>query len=331
MKAQFNKLIILVLVFITIASISPNKFYAVNYSESLAGIVNTQSTALNIRKEASTDSSVVGKLAKGSFVTLISQKGSWWYVRYGDAKYGYCFKDYIQAVNSSYAGYANTVSTSLNVRSDAGLSYSIISKLARNESFVVLSGSGGWSKVLYDGTKVGYVSSNYVGIFSGSSSSSSSTADPISLIVPEFKQRDSRWASVKLGAGGKTLGDIGCLTTCIAMSESYRTGTIIYPDKMASMLKYTYSGDMHWPDNYIQDWSSSLKGIYNKLKSGKPVLVGAKTYSGGQHWVLVVGYNGGSITKSSSYMIHDPATASRKTLSEFYSAYPKFYKTACFS
>ncbi|MBQ5761863.1 MAG: SH3 domain-containing protein [Clostridia bacterium] len=328
MKARFYKLIILVLVFVTITSISPNKLYAVNYSESLAGIVKTKNTGLNIRDSASVKGSVVGTLKKGSYVTLLSKKGSWWYVKYGDGRFGYCFDDYIQTVNSSKPGYVNTVSTGLNVRCDAGFSYSIISKLAKKEEFVVLSGSGGWYKILYDGTKVGYVSGTYVGLFSSSSSSSSSQADPISLIVPSYRQTDSRWEDVELGKSGKTIGRIGCLVTCMAMYETFRTGKTVYPDAMSKKLSFSKSGDMSWPDDITIDYSSSLKNIYNLLKSGKPVIVGAKKSSGGQHWVMVVGYNGGSITKSSSYLINDPATASRKTLSEFYSDYPKFYKIA---
>lgn len=328
MKARFYKLIILVLVFVTIASISPDKLYALNYSGSLAGIVSTKSTGLNVRASASMNSNVLDTVDKGSYVTLLSKNGSWWYVKYGSNKFGYCFADYIEAVNSSSAGYVNTVSTALNVRCDAGFSYNVISQLAKNEPFVLLSGSGGWSKVLYDGTKVGYVSSKYVGLFSGSSSSSSSTADPISLVVPAFRQTDRRWEDVELGKSGKTIGKIGCLVTCMAMYETFRTGKTVYPDAMSKKLSFSKSGDMSWPDDITIDYSSSLKNIYNILKSGRPVIVGAKRSSGGQHWVLVTGYNGGSITKSSSYIINDPASAGRETLSEFYSDYPRFYKIA---
>ena len=32
--------------------------------------------------------------------------------------------------------------------------------------------------------------------------------------------------------------------------ESYRTGSVIYPDAMSKKLNYTSSGDLYWPSDY---------------------------------------------------------------------------------
>lgn len=290
-------------------------------TSSKAGVVSVTSGRLNVRSSASTSGTVVSSLSKGSYVTLMSKSGNWWRVEYADNKYGYCHADYISTATGTPATVKLT-SGSLNVRSGAGTSYSKIASLYNGEVVIVLSKSGSWSRILYNGTKTGYVSSQYL------STSTSSTYSKVSLSVPNFKQTDSRWASVKIGSSGKTIAQIGCATTAIAMMESYRTGTTIYPDAMSKKLSYSSSGNVYWPSNYTAVTSSSnyLSGIYSKLKAGKPVLFGAKKSSGTQHWVVITGYKGGNSLTASGFTINDPGSNSRTTLQHLLNEYPTFYK-----
>ena len=149
-----------------------------------------------------------------------------------------------------------------------------------------------------------------------------------SLNVPKYRQSDSRWANVYIGNSGKTMAKIGCATTAIAMIESYRTGTSVYPDTMAKKLSYTSSGNVYWPAGYtaITDGTNFLSAIYKQLQQGKPVLFGAKKASGGQHWVVITGYSGGSSLTASGFAINDPGSASRTNLQMFLNDYPNFYK-----
>lgn len=291
-------------------------------TSSKAGIVSVTSGSLNVRSSASTSGTVVSSLSKGSYVTLISKSGNWWKVEYADGKYGYCHADYISTASGTPAT-VNITSGSLNVRSGAGTSYSKLASLYKGEVVIVLGASGNWSRILYNGTKTGYVSSQYL-----STSSSSSTYSKVSLSVPSFKQTDSRWASVEIGTSGKTIAQIGCVTTAIAMMESYRTGTTLYPDAMSKKLSYSSSGNVYWPSNYTVVTSSSgyLSGIYSKLQSGKPVLFGAKKSSGTQHWVVITGYTGGNSLTASGFTINDPGSSSRTTLQHLLNEYPTFYK-----
>lgn len=285
---------------------------------SSAGVVSTPNGRLNVRRSGSTSSSIITSLAHGSYVTLISKSGEWWYLEYSNGKYGYCHGDYISSLGgSSYQ--VNVSSGTLNIRSGAGTSYSILGGLYNGEKIVVISSSNGWSRILYRGNRTGYVSNSYI----------SPISQNIYLNLPNFKQTDPRWANVKIGQSGKTIAQIGCVTTGIAMMESYRTGTTIYPDAMSKKLSYSSSGNVYWPSHYTVDtnYTGSLKRIYNLLKSGKPVLLGAKTSSGSQHWVVVVGYEGnGSSFSLSEFKINDPATNSRTNLQQFFNAYPNFYK-----
>lgn len=286
---------------------------------SKVGAVTTKVGALNVRASASSGAAVISSLPKGSYITLLSKNNTWWEVEYANNKVGYCHADYITVVQGSPVIIA-TQSGSLNVRSGAGTSYTRIASLPKGTIVLRLTQSGGWSRILYHGVKTGYVSSSYL-------SESTSTGNAVSLNVPNYKQLDSRWANVKIGSSGKTIGQIGCATTGIAMMESYRTGTTIYPDAMSKKLNYTSSGSVYWPENFIAVTSSSnyLSNIMQLLKQGKPVLLGAKNSYGGQHWVVVTGFTGGSLS-AGNFIINDPGTSTRTTLQQFLNAYPTFYK-----
>lgn len=284
---------------------------------SKAGAVTTSSGSLNVRSAASSAASVVATLKKGSYITLISKSGSWWKVEYDKGKYGYCHGDYITIVQGTPVT-VNTQSGGLNVRSGAGTSYGKVATLSKGEVVIFLKTSDGWSRVLYHGTKTGYVSAQYLSNYYAA----------VSLSVPSFKQNDSRWAETMIGDSGKTFAQIGCATTAIAMMESYRTGTTVYPNAMAQKLSYTASGSVYWPTNYTTVTSSSgyLSAIYNRLKQGKPVLLGATNSYGSQHWVVITGYAGGTSLSASAFTINDPGTYSRTNLQQFLNAYPNFYK-----
>lgn len=289
---------------------------------SQAGVVSLSSGKLNVRKTASSSSTILTSLANGSYITLISNSGNWYYVEYADGKYGYCHKNYIKP-DSGKTATVNTQSTSLNVRSGAGTNYSIKDSIQKGDTVIILSASNSWSKILYDGVKTGYVSSQYL-----KTSEISVSYPAISLNVPDYKQTDSRWSNVIIGNSGKTIGKIGCATTAVAMIESYRTGRTIYPDTMSKKLSYSSSGNLYWPSDYTVVTSSSnyLNKIYQKLKEGKPILFGAKNSSGTQHWVVITGYKGGSTLSFSNFTINDPGTKYRTNLQQFLNEYPTFYK-----
>ena len=282
---------------------------------SQAGVVATANGSLNVRSTASASGKIVSSLTKGSYVTLIAKSGSWWKVEYAAGKYGYCHADYIRTA----AGKAASVTASaLNVRSGPSTSNRISGYLHKGDTLLVLSKSNGWSRVLYQGTKLGYVSSNYL----------SDSYSPVSLYLPNFKQSDSRWASLTIGESGKTFSQIGCATTAIAMMESHRTGRTIYPHEMAKQLRYTPTGSVYWPGHYsvVTNASGYLSGIYTRLTQGKPVLLGVKNGYGSQHWVVITGFTGGASLSPAQFTIHDPGTVNRTNLQQLLDIYPVFYK-----
>lgn len=285
-----------------------------------AGTVTTRNYSLNIRSGMSTSSAVIATAQKGSYLTLLERNGQWWRVEYGKGKYGYCHSDYITPLTSEPAS-VNTSSMNLNVRSGPGTGYTRVSSLAKGERILVLSESGNWSKVLYHGNKIGFVSSQYIYRQSAQNAG-------VSLKVPSFKQTDSRWSNVYIGSSGKTMGQIGCATTAIAMMESYRTGQTIYPDEMMKRLQYTSSGSVYWPSHFqvVTSNAELITNMKRLLDSGKPILIGGRSYSGKQHWVVVTGYTNGQPQYASDFIVNDPGSSKVVNLQQFFDNYPIFYK-----
>ena len=284
---------------------------------SQAGTVSVSGGWLNIRSAPSATSSKIGALQKGSYITLISKSGDWWKVEYEKGRFGYCHGDYIRQLSYDTAKVAIS-SGSLNVRSGAGTGHGKTGSLYKGDVVIKLSSSNGWSKVLYAGNKVGYVSAQYL----------SSGYEAVKHAVPSMKQTDARWADKTVASSGKTFAQIGCATTAIAMVESFRRGYTVYPDAMAEELRYTASGSVYWPTDYISvtDAAVSYDRIYMLLKQGKVVLFGARNQYGTQHWVVITGFKGGEHLTPAGFTIHDPGTYSRTDLKQFLDVYPNLYK-----
>lgn len=312
-----KKIISVLLCGILFISISANINANAANINSKAGLVTTSSSSLNIRSSPNTYSSVVGKLEKGAYVTLVEKNGQWWKVEYQNGMYGYCSATYITEKTSSAAKVSIT-SGYLNIRAGAGTWYGSIGRLYNNAVVIILSENNGWSKILFNGTKIGYASSKYL------TKQSSSNSSAVKLNVPDYKQTDKRWSGVYLGSSGKTIGNIGCTTTCLAMTESYRTGSTIYPNAMAKKLSYSPSGSLYWPSNYTVKTTVTFGEIKTLLKKNKPVILGLKTDSGSTHWVVVTGFD-------NTYFINDPGSSQRTLLKEALQKYPYFYKMAYYN
>lgn len=288
--------------------------------------VETKSTSLNIRSGADVSSPVLTTAKKGSYLTAIKKQGKWYKVEYANGKYGYCHSDYIKAVDKSFAARVKLTSGVLNVRKGKGTSYEIKGTLKNGTDIIVLNSDTEWYKILYNGNTTGYVHSKYL------TTDFSQKYSLLSLTVPSYKQTDSRWASIKIGTQGGTIKTIGCTTTALAMTESFRKGTFTTPDIMAKSLSYSSSGSLYWPVGYnteLADSNTFLSRIYTILKSGKPVILGAKNNSGTQHWVVVTAHNKStSVLSADNFNINDPGSSTRNTLTAFLNAYPNVYKIA---
>ena len=74
---------------LTILLLSCLPFLNVHAAEtSAAGKVSTNGYRLNVREKATTSSSVLTQLEDQSWITLLKEEGSWWYVRCGENTFG---------------------------------------------------------------------------------------------------------------------------------------------------------------------------------------------------------------------------------------------------
>lgn len=142
------------------------------------GIVTTNS-AVNFRKEPSTDSASIGKLYNDTRVAILDEAGGWYKVAY-QGTVGYMSADYVapQPIMNIECGGAKVTTAVLNMRSAPGTENSIVTKLYEGKIAKIIGINNGWFKVQYNGN-TGYISPDYVTIVpytasSGSSGSSSS-------------------------------------------------------------------------------------------------------------------------------------------------------------
>ncbi len=160
--------------------------------------------------------------------------------------------------------------------------------------------------------------------------------ESIDLDVPYYMQNDSKWKNTLIST--KTLGAVGCTTTCIAMLYSHIVEFEVNPGEMRYLL--TYSGnDLNWSsvkklmDIEIQTYdhkkitNDDLQQMLDLLREGKPAIISGKTSDGRQHWVVISGYEGNPADlNAEDFKILDPSSKSRTDLSSFLKYKPNLYK-----
>ncbi|WP_223591212.1 SH3 domain-containing protein [Neobacillus bataviensis] len=142
-----------------------------------SGVVNGDT--LNVRKEPSSSSSVLGKLTKGTIVTIYDKQKSWYEVGFGNLK-GWVSSEFIDIGSDASkvdkpakaSGITGTVTAnSLSVRSGASLNASIVGSVTKGQSFTILEENNNWAKIEYKNGSFGWVAGWYLEKSSGKSSS----------------------------------------------------------------------------------------------------------------------------------------------------------------
>lgn len=208
--------------YITLASSSAGTAIApsntVTSTTGTAGTVKC-SSSVNLRSAANTSSSILAELKNGTAVTVVSTANGWCKVTYS-GKTGYIKQDYVSTTGSASnntsasTGTAAVVkcSSTVNFRSAASTSSTILGELKNGTAITVLSTSNGWSKVSYAG-KTGYISADYlVTASSGTAISPSNTAASVSISAK--RQSVLNYAAQFLGVpyvyGGSTPSGFDC-------------------------------------------------------------------------------------------------------------------------
>ena len=122
---------------------------------------------LNIRKEANTTSSVVGKMTNYAACEILGEENGFYKITSGNAE-GYVSMDYIitgeeaLAIAQTEAKYIATVITqTLRVRTEPTTESQVISTISKDEEFYIIEELEGWLKVELANFQ-GYISKDYV-------------------------------------------------------------------------------------------------------------------------------------------------------------------------
>ena len=130
------------------------------------GIAQVQGS-LNVRKKASTDSKVVGKMTDKDACEIVSVKGDWAKITSGKVE-GYVKTEYLltgdvakNVAKKEITKVVTVNTTTLRVREKASEDSAILSLVGEGEDLVVEDTKDGWYKVEVDDQK-GYISGDYV-------------------------------------------------------------------------------------------------------------------------------------------------------------------------
>ena len=234
--------------------------------------------ALNLRSGAGTDYHVKTVLSKGTTVTVLDNSdANWVKVRTADGTEGYCSKAYLDMMNSSAQQspappqqpehnesaqnstqlQAVLIGSDVNLRSGAGVGYSVIGSLSLGQCVTVIDNSdANWAKIRTESGQEGYCSKEFLQISDDSNSNSGEeasigkaiTTDYLNLrsgaglnhnvvtvlakgaVVNVIDNSDGTWVKVKTNDGtvgycSKDYLQMEVAPTTVSLSETARTVT----------------------------------------------------------------------------------------------------------
>lgn len=130
------------------------------------GIANVEGN-LNVRKEASVDSEIVGKMQGNAGCEILGVEGDWTLIQSGKVN-GFVSSEYLITGEQAVAlaeeiktTVAKVITTTLNVRKEPNTECAIIALVGNGEELEILETLDGWYKVAVDDEE-GYISSEYV-------------------------------------------------------------------------------------------------------------------------------------------------------------------------
>lgn len=159
----FKRMVCVLLVFLTLAA-SLVPALAEGRSTTLAKKGDTYyvvASGLHVRTSPEmTDDNIRTSIKKGTKVTFQYERYGWWYVRYGNGKYGYVDKQFLTRYNVRKKG-TYTTKAYLNVRSYPRTDASKLGTLKKGRKVKVLQLNGDWCRINFQGYE-GWIASKYL-------------------------------------------------------------------------------------------------------------------------------------------------------------------------
>ena len=191
---------------------------------------------VNIRKKASTDSTVLGKLYRNSAATILKKKADWYYVESGSVK-GYVKKEFIKTgipddvLVKKYGTLSASVAVDgLNVRTEPSTEAKKVTVIYMNEIYPILKHKGDWLQLkITDENKTGYVKEEFADLLvEFKEAVSKEEEQKLAQLAAEEKAKKE--TQIQYNGGVNYSAEDLRLLTCLIHSEA---GTQSYEGKLA--------------------------------------------------------------------------------------------------
>jgi len=170
-------------------------------------ILAVTGSSVNLRKEPSTSSTILGKVVEGD--NLISEgltdDGEWYKVKFGDIE-GYIYKDYITEDINKILG-EGKVNSGVNFRKEPSTEAEIIDKIPAGADITILGTEAEWYKVKYNDQEGWIVARCVDRVTSTSRSGTNSVAKKVVELAKQQLGKKYVW-----GGNGPTTFDCSGLT-----------------------------------------------------------------------------------------------------------------------
>lgn len=113
-------------------------------------ILAVTGSTVNLRKEPSTSSSILGKVVEGDNLISegLTEDGEWYKVKFGDIE-GYIYKDYITEDINKIVG-EGKINSGVNFRKEPSTEAEVIATIPADSDITILGTEGEWYKILYN-------------------------------------------------------------------------------------------------------------------------------------------------------------------------------------
>ena len=253
---------------------------------SAASCGTVTANSLYVRSGASTSHNILGTVSKGKTVQIKDTQDGWHKISY-NGDHGWVSGKYVSTTSSSTGGTTSgststgttqasktgtITATSLNVRSGAATTYSILGTLSNGKTVTIYEESNGWYKINYNGG-YGWVSKTYVSTgttSSGSTSTGTTNTTTTTKTVSQIKSQIATTYAQAKAMTGRT-------------NFSQQCSLYVYSQLRALNIYQT-------PDTY---WNGSQ--WYSKLTNNGKTRTGytQKKYAGVNCLTNLVNANGG--------------------------------------
>ncbi|MHB8127453.1 MAG: SH3 domain-containing protein [Mobilitalea sp.] len=198
--------------------------------------ISVAESFVNIREEASTEGSVLGKLYRDSAAEILDTKGDWYYVESGSVK-GYVKSEYIKTGISDakliekYSKLRISVEVDgLNVREEPTTESKKLTVIYQNETFPVIELKDDWVKIdITDDNVIGYIKTEFAEVLVDFTNAISKEEEQ-KILQLEAEARAKKETEVKYRDEVNCSAEDIKLLACLVHSEA---GTQSYEGKLA--------------------------------------------------------------------------------------------------